>query len=124
MVRLPRTPKLALAACALLLALIGLQSLAVAKLPAQDRQVPPRTLRVFTHHTYAKLFPRKAATRTSSSTSKDTDHEGLSDWTEVNRTRTTPRKADTAGDGFKDGTEVTAGSNPLDPKSVPQPAQP
>jgi hypothetical protein len=147
MIRLPRTPKLALAAFALLLALIGLQSLAVAKLPTQDRQVPPRTLRVFTHHTYAKLLPRKAATRTSSSTSRDTDREGLSDWTEINRTKTNyrradtdgdgltdwtevnqtktnPRKADTDGDGFKDGVEVSAGSNPLDARSVPQPAKP
>ncbi len=144
MSRLPQIPKLALAAFALILALIGLQSLAVAKLPLQDQQIAPSQLRVFTHKEYAKLLPRIAATHTSSTASRDTDHEGLSDWTEVNRTntdyrradtdsddltdwtevnktKTNPRKADTDGDGFKDGTEVTAGSNPLDPKSVPQP---
>jgi hypothetical protein len=32
---------------------------------------------------------------------------------------TDPFRADTDGDGFNDGTEVAAGSNPLDPRSTP-----
>jgi hypothetical protein len=49
----------------------------------------------------------------------DTDGDGLADGVEVNKYRTDPKRADTDGDGIPDGAEVTAGSNPLDPKSVP-----
>jgi hypothetical protein len=49
----------------------------------------------------------------------DSDKDGLSNWTEEHRTKTNPRKFDTDGDGFGDGAEVTAGSNPLDPTSTP-----
>jgi len=50
---------------------------------------------------------------------RDTDGDGLSDWVEVKRTKTNPRRSDTDGDGYSDGKEVAAGSDPLDPTSVP-----
>ncbi len=43
----------------------------------------------------------------------DTDHDGLSDPSEVNHWHTNPTKADTDGDGFSDGYEVINGYNPL-----------
>ena len=49
----------------------------------------------------------------------DTDGDGLKDGTEVRRTRTNPRKADTDGDGVDDGDEIAAGSDPRNPASVP-----
>jgi hypothetical protein len=51
--------------------------------------------------------------------SGDLDHDGLSNRTERRRTKTNPRRFDTDGDGFGDGAETIAGSNPLDPASVP-----
>ncbi len=49
----------------------------------------------------------------------DTDGDGLSDWTEVRLTKTDPRKADSDGDGASDGEEIVAGSDPSDPTSLP-----
>jgi hypothetical protein len=49
----------------------------------------------------------------------DPDRDGLSSWTEEHRTRTNPRKFDTDGDGFGDGAEVLAGTNPRSALSVP-----
>ena len=49
----------------------------------------------------------------------DTDSDGLSDWTETYSTKTSPRKADTDGDGAVDGQEIAAGSDPRNPVSVP-----
>ncbi|HUC07112.1 MAG TPA: hypothetical protein VMR96_03400, partial [Solirubrobacterales bacterium] len=49
----------------------------------------------------------------------DPDRDGLSSWTEEHRTRTNPRKFDTDGDGFGDGAEVLAGTNPRSASSVP-----
>jgi hypothetical protein len=60
--------------------------------------------------------PAKLASR------NDRDRDGLTNWTEVNKTRTNPYRFDTDGDRFGDGAEVSAGSNPLDPKSVPSPS--
>src|SRR5215813_11833112 len=51
----------------------------------------------------------------------DSDGDGLSNWTEVHRTRTNPHKFDTDGDGFGDGAEVAAGSDPRNRASVPSP---
>ncbi len=51
--------------------------------------------------------------------SPDPDGDGLRTWTEVHRTMTNPWKFDTDGDGFGDGDEVRAGSDPRDPTSVP-----
>src|ERR1044072_2525994 len=49
----------------------------------------------------------------------DADRDGLSNWSEVNRTKTNPRRADSDGDGVGDGVESLAGSPPGDPASVP-----
>jgi hypothetical protein len=54
----------------------------------------------------------------------DTDGDGLSDGTEVKRTRTNPRKADSDGDGASDGEEILGGTDPWDPASVPSPNPP
>jgi len=51
----------------------------------------------------------------------DDDDDGLSDATEA-ALLTNPLVADTDGDGFDDGEEVAAGSDPLDPASLPSPA--
>ncbi len=138
--------KIALVVFAIAIALAGLQSLALAKLPLQNRQIAPSKLRVFTHKQYAQLLSRTAVSPSHTS-SRDTDRDGLSDWTEINRTKTNyrrtdtdgdglndwtevndtetnPRKADTDSDGAKDGVEIAAGSNPRDPRSVPPPRQP
>lgn len=42
----------------------------------------------------------------------DTDGDGLSDVSEINRWNTDPLKRDTDGDGFADGWEVIKGYNP------------
>ena len=52
----------------------------------------------------------------------DSDRDGLPNRTEVKRTKTNPYKADSDGDGFNDGEEVAAGSDPRDPASAPPPA--
>ncbi len=49
----------------------------------------------------------------------DSDKDGLTNWTELHRTKTSPRRFDSDGDGFGDGAEVVAGSNPRDPNSTP-----
>ncbi len=49
----------------------------------------------------------------------DPDGDGLSNWTELRRTKTNPRKFDSDGDGFGDGVELFAGSNPNDAGSIP-----
>ena len=62
----------------------------------------------------------------------DDDGDGLLDTVETNTTvfvdendtGTDPLVADSDGDGFQDGTEVFAGTNPLDPASNPAPAVP
>jgi hypothetical protein len=58
--------------------------------------------------------------RTTSRLSFDPDRDGLSSWSEEHRTKTNPRKFDTDGDGFGDGAEVFAKSNPRSRGSVPQ----
>ena len=49
----------------------------------------------------------------------DTDGDGLSDRDEVKVYKSNPTRNDTDGDGTPDGIEVSEGSNPLDPKSIP-----
>jgi len=49
----------------------------------------------------------------------DPDRDGLPTLTEERRTKTNPRKFDTDGDGFGDGAEVRAGTNPRSSRSVP-----
>lgn len=50
----------------------------------------------------------------------DADNDGLTNADEY-RYGTDPTKADTDGDGYNDMAEITAGSDPLDPRSVPPP---
>ena len=50
----------------------------------------------------------------------DPDRDGLRTAIELRRTKTLPRKYDTDGDSYGDGTEVAAGSDPLDPASTPE----
>lgn len=52
-------------------------------------------------------------------TDDDVDGDGLSNATEVFVTGTNPIHPDTDWDGFTDGEEVAAGTDPLDPLSVP-----
>lgn len=59
--------------------------------------------------------------RTASSTDealkrRDTDHDGLSDYDEINIYHTSPFLPDTDGDGIPDGVEVKNGTNPLCPE--------
>jgi len=49
----------------------------------------------------------------------DTDADGLSDDDELNLTGTDPFGPDSDDDGFNDGWEVSAGSDPLDPLDLP-----
>jgi hypothetical protein len=49
----------------------------------------------------------------------DPDRDGLKTMVEEHRTKTNPRKFDTDGDGFGDGAELRAGTNPRSSRSVP-----
>ncbi|MFA5248384.1 MAG: hypothetical protein WC415_04015, partial [Patescibacteria group bacterium] len=48
----------------------------------------------------------------------DRDHDGLSDWEEINIYGTDPDDADTDDDGMDDGEEVFLGRNPNGPGSL------
>ncbi|MEM7467152.1 MAG: binary toxin-like calcium binding domain-containing protein, partial [Pseudomonadota bacterium] len=50
---------------------------------------------------------------------EDSDLDGLLDGDEVNTYGTSPTDQDTDDDTFSDGDEIVAGSNPLDPNSIP-----
>jgi hypothetical protein len=54
----------------------------------------------------------------------DTDSDGLSDEEEINNIGTNPNYHDTDGDGYGDGIEIAAGTDPLDPYDHPVPATP
>jgi hypothetical protein len=49
----------------------------------------------------------------------DSDLDGLTDQAEIQVYKTDPNNPDTDGDGYFDGAEVLAGSNPLDKNSTP-----
>lgn len=51
--------------------------------------------------------------RVGDGVSNDSDKDGVSDYDEVNLYNTNPFSADTDGDGFIDGTEISLGYNPL-----------
>jgi len=67
----------------------------------------------------AVTVTKRAKTLKTVSQQTDPDKDGLSSWIEEHRTRTDPRKFDTDGDGFGDGAEVLAGSNPRSRASTP-----
>ena len=49
----------------------------------------------------------------------DSDLDGLTDQAEIQIYHTDPKNPDTDGDGYYDGAEVLAGSDPLDANSIP-----
>jgi hypothetical protein len=51
--------------------------------------------------------------------SPDSDSDGISDYLEKVKYGTDPTNQDTDGDGYLDGEEIAAGTNPLDPNSHP-----
>lgn len=57
--------------------------------------------------------PVEAVVAEDSSTTLDSDQDGLTDAEELNVYQTNPLKADTDGDGYLDGNEVKGGYNPL-----------
>jgi Bacterial TSP3 repeat/Right handed beta helix region len=65
------------------------------------------------------LKTARVAKRSPLAPGGDSDGDGLANRSESRQTQTNPREFDTDGDGFGDGTEVAAGSNPLDPRSTP-----
>jgi hypothetical protein len=52
-------------------------------------------------------------------TDTDDDNDGVSDVDEINLLHTDSKRKDTDGDGYTDGQERSAGSNPLDATSMP-----
>ena len=52
--------------------------------------------------------------------SQDTDKDGLNDFDEKFVYQTSPYLTDSDSDGFSDKDEITAKTNPLDPKSTPE----
>jgi hypothetical protein len=67
----------------------------------------------------AVTVTKRAKASGSYSWHTDSDNDGLSNWIEGHRTGTDPLQFDTDGDGFGDGAEVRAGTNPLDSNSAP-----
>lgn len=49
---------------------------------------------------------------------KDSDYDGLTDQGEIQIFKTNPLNPDTDGDGYLDGAEILAGTNPLDQKNT------
>jgi len=78
-----------------------------------------RISRVKVAHGRLGLKTARVVKRSRLAPGADSDGDGLANRSESRETQTNPREFDTDGDGFGDGAEVTAGSNPLDPKSTP-----
>jgi hypothetical protein len=70
-------------------------------------------------HSKLGLKSARVVKRPSLPPGVDNDNDGLDNRTELNGSRTNPLKFDTDGDGFGDGAEVTAGSNPRKAASTP-----
>ena len=75
------------------------------------------------HHAASKgVTSAQAVTKRVATTSRqqlDPDRDGLTSRTEEHKTRTNPRKFDTDGDGFGDGAEILARTNPRSASSTP-----
>ncbi|HEX4752868.1 MAG TPA: right-handed parallel beta-helix repeat-containing protein [Solirubrobacterales bacterium] len=78
-------------------------------------------------HVHGSRTARAAAAHRAWARS-DPDHDGLTNAAEVDRYHTNPHKFDTDGDGYGDGAEVRAGTNPRSaasrPSSPPSPSAP
>lgn len=59
------------------------------------------------------ILDREERTYGTDPHSKDTDEDGLSDYYEINISKTDPLKSDTDGDGLNDGDELDLGLDPL-----------
>ena len=66
-----------------------------------------------THITDGKLSDEEKEALGLAKYLPDTDKDGLSDYYEINVSKTDPKNEDTDGDGITDGAEVYAGYNPL-----------
>jgi len=91
-------------------ALFIVPSVAVAKTSGSHNGLKPAQ---------AVTVTNRAKTARTVSRQVDPDRDGLSSRAEERRTRTNPKKFDTDGDGFGDGAEVTAGSDPRNRASAP-----
>ncbi len=132
-------------AIAVVVALIGVQSLALAKSsPSLSPSIQKGEAVLYSiQKGEAVLYSKGSASRTDADgdgltnrtevkrtrtnpRNADSDGDGLSDGAEINGTRTNPRNADSDGDGANDGEEIRVGSNPWNPaSSVPSsPANP
>jgi hypothetical protein len=80
---------------------------------AQAVSVTRQAVMVMKRATASRTYTKDYSWRT------DSDNDGLSNWTETHKTATDPRRFDTDEDGFGDGAEVDAGTDPLNPASTP-----
>jgi thrombospondin type 3 repeat protein len=123
--RTARSPRFIATAVAVVVVFVGLQSLAGAWPSLGEHTVVKRTAVASRDTDRDGLTNWTEINKTKTNPRRaDTDGDGLSDWTEVNKTKTNPRRADTDGDGAKDGAEVAAGSDPRNAASVPTPSTP
>jgi len=94
-------------------------------LPQSGAFAKPKTRSALARLVVAPVFARDHARHHArGKLRRDRDRDGLSNRFERRHSRTNPRRKDTDGDGFNDGREVAAGTDPLDPTSFPGSSQP